>query len=76
MDKKTESNAAATIKTLCEKINASPFLQSLLYDIDLLPEQIKDDDLRRWGYVEAIVGHFESAAAHPDDGSCEVGARA
>lgn len=41
------------------KINASPLLQSLLYDIDLMPEQIKPDDLRRWGYVEAIAGHCE-----------------
>ena len=48
-------------KFLLAEINKSALLQSLLYDIDLLPEQIKDDDARRWGYVESIVVHFKLA---------------
>lgn len=48
---------------LIERINRSSLLLSLLYDIDLLPEQIKDDDERRWGYVQSIVNHFDKARA-------------
>ena len=44
---------------LCEKISSSTILQSLLYDLDLLPEQLKDDDVKRWIYIETIVGHVD-----------------
>lgn len=54
------ADTEAQIDALRAKINASTTLQSLLFDIDLLPEQIKDGDLRRWGYVQAIIGHLES----------------
>ncbi len=54
------ADIAAQLDLLRAKVNASPLLTSLLYDIDLLPEQIKDGDLRRWGYVAAIIGHIET----------------
>lgn len=40
-------------------INETPILQSLLYDINLLPEQIKDQV--RWGYLVAVCSHYEMA---------------
>ena len=46
---------------LLDVINETPLLQSLLYDIDLLPEQIKEGDERRYGYMLAVIGHMQSA---------------
>lgn len=40
-------------------INEEPQIASLLYDIDLLPEQIKDE--RRYNYMLAVIGHMRQA---------------
>lgn len=39
-------------------INSTPILQSLLYDINLLPECIAKGDNVRWAYMHSIVSHF------------------
>ena len=54
-----QPSPAERIAILREKVNASAILQSLLYDLDLLPEQIKNDDIRRWQYVACIVVTIE-----------------
>lgn len=46
---------AAHIKAIDE----SPLISSLLYDIDLLPEQIKDE--RRYNYMLAVIDHMRQA---------------
>lgn len=45
-------------KRIAKAIDAHPLIASLLYDIDLLPEQIKRGDERREGYLCAIVDHM------------------
>ena len=40
-------------------INATPELQSLLYDLDLLPEQIQDSQHDRQDQMQDIVEHFK-----------------
>jgi hypothetical protein len=65
--KAPRTDAAIIIESLKNRINDSAKLQSLLYDIDLLPEQLQDDDLRRWGYVEAVVLHFEATETENAD---------
>lgn len=42
-------------------INAQPILQSLLYDINLLPECIARGDDLRWAQMHAVVEHFRLA---------------
>lgn len=43
-------------KKLCSKVNETPILQSLLYDLDLLPEQIANSyDANK---LISIVNHF------------------
>lgn len=53
-------NVVQAIDDLRNKVNSDPILQSLLYDLNLMPEQIGNDS-RKWGYVESIVNHFEDA---------------
>lgn len=43
---------------IANAIDDHPLIASLLYDIDLLPEQIKEGDKRREGYMCAVVGHM------------------
>lgn len=45
---------------LCKAVNDDATLQSLLYDLNLLPEQTQRDPLR-WGYTVAVVAHFDVA---------------
>lgn len=45
-------------QTLSAYINEHPVLQSLLYDINLLPEQLERDS-RHWGYMLAVVRHWQ-----------------
>lgn len=47
-----------TTDELYAYINKTPELQSLLYDLDLLPEQLKDDT-HLWRGMENIVEHFK-----------------
>ena len=47
---------------VCADVNASPLLQSLLYDVNLLPEQTLRDDVR-WAYTVALVRHVEIGLA-------------
>jgi hypothetical protein len=43
-----------------EVINSEPLLMSLLYDLDLLPEQIDDETSAEWRRMMAIVRHWEA----------------
>ena len=45
-----------------DAINASPLLLSLLYDLNLLPEQTVEDD-RRWCQTLKVVEHMMDAMA-------------
>ena len=45
---------------VAKAIDEYPLIASLLYDIDLLPEQIKDE--RRYNYMLAVIGHMKQAA--------------
>jgi hypothetical protein len=45
---------------LCKAVNYDATLQSLLYDLNLLPEQTQRDPLK-WGYTVAVVAHFDVA---------------
>lgn len=45
---------------LCKAVNDTPALQSLLYDLNLLPEQTQHDP-QRWRYTVAVVSHFDGA---------------
>jgi hypothetical protein len=47
--------------------NETPLLQSLLYDINLMPEQLEEGS-RQWGYMLSIAEHFERALAQQADG--------
>lgn len=47
-------------------INATPILQSLLYDINLLPEQLGRDGAK-WAQMHCVVSHFKLMAAKPVD---------
>lgn len=42
---------------ICKAVNDTPALQSLLYDLDLLPEQTADDP-KRWFYTVTAANHF------------------
>ena len=42
-------------------IDNTPLIASLLYDIDLLPEQIKRGDSRRYLYMMAVIEHMQAA---------------
>jgi len=46
----------ATRAKVAQAIDENPRIASLLYDIDLMPEQIKDE--RRYGYMLAVIDHF------------------
>lgn len=43
-------------------INQNPILVSLLYDLDLLPEQVKENTREEW-QLNVIVMHWEEALA-------------
>lgn len=62
MTEKAAKEAQRTIDeihiNLCAQISKSPLLQSLLYDLNLLPEQLKDEDVKQWVYLESIVGRI------------------
>jgi hypothetical protein len=47
----------------CKEINSTPLTQSLLYDINLLPEQIKQ--AKHYAYMLSIVEHMRAALAAP-----------
>jgi hypothetical protein len=44
---------------LFEFINSTPLVQSLLYDINLLPECVGDG--RQWAYMVAVCEHMKAA---------------
>lgn len=44
-------------RRVCDKVNRSLALQSLLYDLDLLPEQLKRGT-REWAIMAVIVELF------------------
>ena len=46
----------ATRAKVAQAISEHPLIASLLYDIDLLPEQIRD--ARRYGYMLAVIDHM------------------
>lgn len=52
-------------------INSQPILQSLLYDINLLPEVIKDAE--HFGYMVAVCNHFEMALKKAAPGDVQDG---
>lgn len=54
----TARETAALKRKVAEAIEKSPMTASLLYDIDLLPEQIKPGDRRREGYMFAVIEHM------------------
>lgn len=47
-------------------INTHPVVQSLLYDLDLLPEQLKEGT-KDWQRMYCIVEHFKYAIENPYD---------
>lgn len=44
--------------------NTQPILLSLLYDMNLMPEQLKEGSFR-WGEMCNIIGHFRQALTAP-----------
>ena len=54
-------DAAPYFKEICEAVNSTPLIQSLLYDLNLLPEQTGNDP-SRWHYTMAAVWHMKRAA--------------
>jgi hypothetical protein len=46
---------------ICALVNGTPVLQSLLYDLNLLPEQTMRDPLR-WGHTQSVAYHMLDAA--------------
>lgn len=49
-----------TGRSLLKKINHDPILMSLLYDLDLMPEQIKPGT-KAWADMASIVAHWLAA---------------
>lgn len=47
--------------------NDQPIVLSLLYDLDLMPEQIDDSDVGKRAHMLNIIGHFKSFAGKPTD---------
>jgi len=53
---------------IADAINKHPLIASLLYDINLLPEQIKKDDEKRQSYLYAVVDHMlQALSRQPSD---------
>lgn len=50
------------LKEVCALVNRWPALQSMLYDLNLLPEQTMHDR-KRWQYTVSAAMHFEALAA-------------
>ena len=48
---------------VAKAIEDHPLIESLLYDLDLLPEQVKRGDKRLEGYMDAVVAHMLAALA-------------
>lgn len=48
-------------KRMCAAINAEPLIQSLLYDLNILPEQTADDPVR-YVYTWTVVQHMREQA--------------
>ena len=48
---------------VAKAIEDHPLIASLLYDLDLMPEQVKRGDKRREGYMDAVVAHMLAALA-------------
>lgn len=46
---------------ICGLVNMRPILQSMLYDLNLLPEQTMNS--RRWHYTVSAVLHMEALRA-------------
>lgn len=53
-----------TRKEVAKALEQIPLLQSLLYDLDLLPEQITDK--RRYQYMLCVIGHMKEATRVPE----------
>jgi hypothetical protein len=52
-------------------INKTPILQSLLYDLNLLPEQLKEGT-KEWDYMMATVLHFQACEAEQSKRIAEI----
>jgi hypothetical protein len=58
---KLQQGTPHTVAWVASVISENPLIASLLYDIDLLPEQIKEGDERRYNYMLAVIGHMKAA---------------
>ena len=58
-------------REICRVVNATPAIQSLLYDLNLLPEQTLGD-AKRWDYTVTVVRHMQLAAMSAPAGSVQV----
>lgn len=67
-DEKAVPQAAASgeggKQELLHFINETPLMQSLLYDLDLMPEQLTENS-PRWETVAIIAGHLKEALSRP-----------
>jgi hypothetical protein len=72
---KLQQGTPHTVAWVASVISENPLIASLLYDIDLLPEQIKEGDERRYNYMLAVIGHMKaalSATGRSDEIAAEV----
>jgi hypothetical protein len=51
-------------RELIDYANANYVITSLLYDLDLMPEQV-DDFSREWYRMLNVIGHFKQAIENP-----------
>lgn len=58
----TAAEFEAAEKDLLRYINATPVVLSLLYDLDLLPEQL-ERKTPRWMQMLCIASHFKAATS-------------
>ncbi len=47
--------------TVIAEMNEHPLIMSLLYDLNLMPEQVADEDVRLNFYMESVVIHMRKA---------------
>jgi hypothetical protein len=64
-DQTTQQWQMPEAKELFTFINSAPLVQSLLYDINLLPEQIHN--ARHWNYMVAVCSHMHRALTPASD---------
>jgi hypothetical protein len=64
---KLQQGTPHTVAWVASVISENPLIASLLYDIDLLPEQIKEGDERRYNYMLAVIGHMKAALSATEE---------